>query len=192
MSSQPVLSANVELDPARWVELYGDMLFRYAVKRLGDRHVAENVVQETFLAALRAQQRFQGDASERTWLTGILKHKIVDVLRSRSREHTSTDDEDLEATLFTEKGGWRTDLAGPSAELERRDLRDVIQRCLSRLPGRLAEAFVLREVAELDVPEVSEQLGITQGNLAVMLHRARLRLRTCIVNEDRSDECAAC
>ncbi|MBT9555540.1 MAG: hypothetical protein IV100_05890, partial [Myxococcales bacterium] len=114
------------LDPNAWVGRHGDFLFRYAMKRLGDRHVAENVVQETFLAALRARERFAAGASERTWLTGILKHKIIDAHRARLRQPSSADDEDVEALLFDESGRWRADAAKADVELDRQALRGLI------------------------------------------------------------------
>lgn len=174
-------------DPARWVDEYGDYLFRFALSRLRQREVAEDLVQETFLAALRARKRFAGASSERTWLVGILKRKIVDHLRRKGREQPASA---LAATdnwvesLFDERGNWKKKPgkwpADPSEVLEKAEFQMVFSRCLGKLPERLVNAFLLREVEELDSQEVCKVLDISANNLWVMLHRARVWLRRCL------------
>lgn len=158
-------------DPSTWVAQYGDYLFRNAVLRVRHRDLAEEMVQETFLAALEARGRFAGRSSEKTWLTGILKHKVIDHLRRSSREIPVEDVERLpceEESPFLEtgtwKGHWRSFQAGPadwggspSDILERKEFLEVLHACLSGLPPRLARAFVLREVVELS--KALEQQG---------------------------------
>ena len=174
-------------NPERWVDEYGDGLFRYAVLRLRDPEIAEDVVQETFLAALAAKERFTGQSTERTWLTGILKHKIVDHIRKASRETPLSDPVDTEETtkgFFTEKGTWRDQPADwgddPSALLEKKEFKDILRQCLSELPGRLNDAFSLREIDGLSSKEVCKVLSVSATNLWVMLYRARMRLRKCL------------
>jgi RNA polymerase sigma-70 factor (ECF subfamily) len=175
------------VDPARWVEEHGDALFRYALVRLGDVAAAEDLVQETFLAALNARAGFAGQSSERTWMTGILKHKLLDYYRTRGRERAATDLDtsgDLLAELFDEAGKWRAPLSGrqadPSEVLERQEFWETFRNCLTRLPGRMAEAFRLREMDGMPSEEVQSALQVSANNLWVLLHRARLGLSRCL------------
>lgn len=174
-------------DPSLWVEQYGDYLFRYAMLRLHRREVVEDLVQETFLAGLASRQGFTGKSSERTWLVGILKHKIVDHLRRHNREQPAgtmgNSGEDVEE-LFDNKGNWRHGprkwSADPGSSLERQEFREVLLGCLSKLPSRLAEAFSLREIEGLGTEEICKVLQISATNLWVSLHRARMQLWLCL------------
>jgi RNA polymerase sigma-70 factor (ECF subfamily) len=171
--------------PVNWVEDYGDYLYRFALVRLGTAEAAEDLVQETFLAALRSRENFQGASSERTWLVSILKHKMLDYLRRKHREQPLTDlgEDEFENSLFDQKGHWKKrprNWNDPGASLENAEFWEVFSRCLSKLPGRLAETFTLRELDGLPGREVCEALQLTSTNLAVMLHRARLRLWRCL------------
>jgi RNA polymerase sigma-70 factor (ECF subfamily) len=177
----------VPTDAAKWVDEHGDYLFRFALSRLRRREVAEDLVQETFLAALEARERFAGASSERTWLVGILKRKLVDHLRRKNREQPAGDLAAVEQwadNLFDERGHWRQKPgswpADPSAALENAEFWTIFSRCLGKLPERLANAFVLREVEELDSQEVCKALNVSANNLWVMLHRARLVLWRCL------------
>ena len=166
------------------------MLFRYALTRLKDTHSAEEVVQETFLAGLKAAERFSGKSTERTWLVGILKHKIVDYIRKRTKEapshkqDLSDDYKDIEDSLFDESGKWRTGPSpwstDPSASVDREELKKVFMACLDLLPGNMADVFSLRELEELSGEEICKVLGLSETNLWVILHRARLRLQGCM------------
>ncbi len=172
-------------DPTTWVDEFGDYLFRYVVFRVRDRQAAEDLVQETFLAALGARQQFVGRSSPRTWLVGILKRKVVDHLRrqGRRRETGDREDEDLVGRLFDARGKWRHAPAtwgNPEAALEREEFWEALYRCLSRLPERLAAAFTLRELEEQEPEQVRAALRVSAGNLNVLLHRARLRLSRCL------------
>jgi RNA polymerase sigma-70 factor, ECF subfamily len=173
------------IDPSFWVDEYGDILFRFAFIRLRDRQLAEDAVQETFLAALKARTNFQARSSERTWLIGILKHKVLDYFRKAGKEisidqiATSTHD----AENFNASGEWLEDRAplawngDPAHVLQDHEFRRILNSCLEELPPRLSQIFVLREVQELSNSEICKLLGITENNLWVMLHRARMQLR---------------
>jgi RNA polymerase sigma-70 factor (ECF subfamily) len=180
----------VSTDPAHWLDAHGDALYRYALARGVRRDAAEDLVQECFLAALRARERFEGDASERTWLLAILRHKIADHYRrvesSRVDPEWAVEDDAPRGILgrfFKDDGTWRR---GPSAwkvaadPVEGREFLDLLDGCLERLPGPLASAFVLREVEGLELDAVLRRLAIAPGNLRVRLHRARLLLRDCL------------
>jgi RNA polymerase sigma-70 factor (ECF subfamily) len=177
----------VRTNPAKWVDEHGDYLFRYALSRLRQRDVAEDLVQETFLAALRGRDRFAGASSERTWLVGILKRKIVDHLRRKAHEQPVSDVTDSDRwaeALFDERGHWKKKPgqwpADPSAAFEKQEFWAIFTACLRKLPERLANAFTLREVEELDSQEVCKVLNVSANNLWVMLHRARLGLWRCL------------
>jgi RNA polymerase sigma-70 factor (ECF subfamily) len=176
-----------QIDPERWVAEYGDYLFRYAVSRLRDQAAAEDVVQDTFLAAFKNRGSFSGRSAEKTWLVGILKHKIVDFIRKDSREQTYDDAERIDGKLddfFDRKGHWK---AGPSEwtvnprkAFEQREFWGVLQACLDGLKGRHRTAFVLREMDGVSGEEICNALDVTPTNLWVMLYRAREKLQVCL------------
>lgn len=163
-------------------------LLRVAVLQLRDNDLAEDVVQETLLAALQGEAGFSGRSSLKTWLTGILKHKIVDAIRKKSREPalSSLDEEsqidDFDA-LFDEVGHWENppaDWGDPETQLSRQEFFAVLELCLEKLPPNTARVFLLREVMELDGEEICKELSITSTNLWVILYRARMALRQCL------------
>lgn len=194
MATSQVASTNASADPGLWLERHGDYLYRYALFRLRDASAAEDAVQETLLAAFQAHEGFAGRGSERTWLTGILKHKIVDHFRRASRQTPASQlgDERLEhPELFRSASDewtghwwdtkapvdWRAD---PARLCEQTEFWEVFRECLSPLPERVASAFLLREVDGLESAEICEVFQITTNNLWVMLHRARAHLRRCL------------
>jgi RNA polymerase sigma-70 factor (ECF subfamily) len=175
------------VDPAAWVDRHGDALFAYALLRVRDRAVAEDLVQECFLAALKARERFTGGATERTWLVGILKHKIVDHFRRTPREDEPPEPagaEPAEALAFTASGFWKVRYKSwgrdPRVLAENVEFWAILRRCLSRLPRRWADAFALRELEGFTGEQVCQVLGLTPTNLWARLHRARLGLRHCL------------
>jgi RNA polymerase sigma-70 factor, ECF subfamily len=177
------------VDAGAWLVEHGDVLYRYARSRVGDRELAEDLVQDAFLAALQSRNRFQGRATVRTWLMSILRHKIVDHYR-RVEGPRPADERDSAGTAdpivnryFSEKGFWKNAIASwkaPDQALEDREFWDVFDRCLSRLPRSLSLVFILREREELDNAELRRVLAVSEGNLRVRLYRARLLLRACL------------
>lgn len=178
-----------DADPEAWVDRHGDALYRWALLRLGDHEAAADVVQETFLAALDHRMRFDGRSSERTWLLGILKHKIGDSLRRRRREsspgtdRTGRTDRESGGGPFDRRGFW---VRGPSRweepglALESAEFWEQLRECLGQMPEHLAETFLLREVEGVDGPEVCRDLAITPESFWKRMHRARLLLRECL------------
>ena len=164
-------------------------LIRIAQLQLRDADLAEDVVQETLVAALGARDGFSGRSSVKTWLTGILKHKIVDAIRQKQRQPvtaaTFDDETDREAfdPLFKDDGSWAAppaDWGDPENALARREFMGVMELCLERLPPNTARVFVMREVMELETEEICKELAITANNLWVILYRARMALRQCL------------
>ena len=182
------------LEPQYWAERYGDYLFNFAMVRVNDREKAEDLVQETFLAGLKGKDRFMGKSSERTWLTSILKRKVIDIYRKQySSRETSLDayeinvsDGDFYRSEHPFKGHW-LDGKGPHSysllpegEMEQAELARLIQLCIEGLPPQLGAAFIMKMVDDEDSDYICKELGITPSNLWVMLHRSRLRMRECL------------
>jgi RNA polymerase sigma-70 factor (TIGR02943 family) len=181
-------NSDCTLNPERWVDDHGDFLFRYAMVRVRNTALAKDLVQDTLLAALRGREKFAGRSSERGWLSGILKHKIMDHYRKLGRETSFTDLEFL-ADEFSEKfvQGWWIHRDGPinwkpDAEVvaHREEFWAVMRDCLGRLPNRIANVFMLREMEGIATKEICKSLSITESNLWVMLHRGRMALRECL------------
>ena len=164
-------------------------LLRVAQLQLRDADLAEDVVQETLLAALAAREGFSGRSSIKTWLTGILKHKIVDAIRQKQRQpiimatfEEETDLEDFEP-MFRDNGGWAAppaDWGDPETALTQIEFMHVMDACLERLPPNTARVFMMREIMELTSDEICKELTITANNLWVILYRARMALRQCL------------
>jgi RNA polymerase sigma-70 factor (ECF subfamily) len=170
-------------DAERWIDDHGDALFAFAMQRVRDIDVAADLVQEAFVGALRAS--FEGRSTERTWLIGILKNKIVDHLRRRARrDDEATNLDRLQDTLFDHRGHWigktPSAFALPKDPVEQQELRGTLQQCMHKLPRRVAEVFSLREIDHHSAVEVAEILGISSDSVWTAMHRARLLLRECL------------
>ncbi len=178
----PVLQTTNYSNVAELVEEHANFLYRFAIRRVRDESAAEDLVQETLLAVLKSSDGFLNRSSERTWLTSILKNKIVDHFRKTAREETFDFSGDEE--FFQADGHWKTEFAAsawnakPNELVENREFWEIINRCLAKLPKQTAAAFILREIEGLSSDEVCEALNISANNLWTMLHRARVRLRS--------------
>jgi RNA polymerase sigma-70 factor (ECF subfamily) len=164
------------------VEGQRSYLMRYASLQLRDRAAAEDAVQETLLAALAGEGGFAGRSNLRTWLTGILKHKIVDALRKMGRETTADSEDEFEA-LFDERGHWIEFPAAwtdPDRSLQQKEFFATLEDCLAGLPAKTARAFMMREHMGLETDEICKELAITSTHCWVLLHRARMALRQCL------------
>jgi RNA polymerase sigma-70 factor (TIGR02943 family) len=176
-----------QLRPEDWLDDHGDYLYRFALARVECPQSAEDLVQETLLAALKAAPSFAGRSSERTWLTGILKNKLVDRLRQSQRARLLADlgqsDESLDE-LYDRTGHWREGprkwIGDPAKVLESQEFQEAFQRCLAGLPERLREVFSTRLLDEVPAAEVCQVLGISATNLWALVHRARVRLWRCL------------
>ncbi|MEX2243559.1 MAG: sigma-70 family RNA polymerase sigma factor [Fimbriimonadaceae bacterium] len=164
-------------DPARWLEEHGDVLYRFALSRLRDRTLAEDVVQDALLGALKNAKDFEGRADVRTWLIGILRNKIADQMRKLGRTREEAIEQEFESGRWAAPPGEWHD---PEGQLENEEFRQRLAECMSLLPESLADAFVLREVEGLEYEKVCDALGLTATNLSTRLYRARLLLRKCL------------
>jgi RNA polymerase sigma-70 factor, ECF subfamily len=170
--------------------LHRPYLYRYALAKLRRTDTADEVVQDTLMAAIEGKATFRGNSTLRTWLTGILKHKIVDWQRREARDplragttrHVDMESEYEETTdtLFDSAGGWVTPPStwpNPEEALENQQFRELLDHCLAALPAATARAFYLREVEGQSTEEICEELSISESNCWVMLYRARMSLR---------------
>ncbi len=174
MTSEPATHAE------RWLADYGDNLFAYALPRVGgNRAVAEDLVQETLLAGLQGYASFQAQSSVETWLTGILRRKVIDHYRrsGRSKEVSSPEAFFSPAGTIQGVGAWGGD---PAVLAENQEFRAVLDSCLAGLNATLAEAFVAVVMDGLETEAACKLLNVTPTNLSVRLHRARLGLRQCL------------
>ncbi len=184
--------SNTDTNPSSWVDAYGDALYRFALFRVNNAALAEDLVQDTFLAAMKAKDRFSGRASVKTWLTGILKNKIIDHYRKKDRMRSMSEIANFyereEADLFSEDGHWNYDNPSIPQEwspaqvdkLDRSEFMEHFYRCADKLPEKIRQVFIMREVDGFSSPEICEQLDITPQNLWTILHRARMALRGCL------------
>ena len=163
-------------------------LLRFASLQLRNPEAAEDAVQEALVAALAAEASFAGRANLRTWLTGILKHKIVDAIRKASREVPLGDEEgekdpgELDA-LFKDNGHWQQRPPAwdnPDGALEQKQFLAALEACLRGLPERTARVFLMREHLGLETGEICQELRVTPTHCWVMLYRARMALRQCL------------
>ena len=170
------------------VESLRPYLLRYAALQLRDAAAAEDAVQDALLAALAAEGNFAGRSNLRTWLTGILKHKIVDTIRRQVRDRSASEQEphgdggEFDA-LFDQRGHWveaPDAWQQPEGSLQQKQFLAALEGCLRALPERSARVFMMREHLGLETPEICKELEITATHCWVMLHRARMSLRLCL------------
>jgi RNA polymerase sigma-70 factor (ECF subfamily) len=168
-----------------------DDLVRFAALQLRDPSLAEDVVQETLMAAMQAVEQFQGRSSLKTWVFSILKRKVIDAMRKGRREVsasqlTSGNDEERDFDeLFNARGFWATEhkphrWTEPEDSLEQKQFWRIFELCLDHLPTRTAQVFSMRELLGLDTDEICKELSISTSNCWVILHRARMGLRLCL------------
>ena len=174
------------LDFAAQVQALRPQLLRFARSQLRNDAWAEDAVSDTLLAALEKPGSFAGRSQLKTWLVGVLKHKVVDQLRRHTREATvlSTEDgEDLDESLTEGRRHWRdkpADWGNPEAAFGQRQFFEVLEACMDHLPATQGRVFMMREWLELSTDEICQELQVTPTNLWVLLHRARMRLRECL------------
>lgn len=174
-------------EPLDWVDLYSDQLYGYALRVVRNHDLALDLVQETFLAALAGRDSFESRSNEKTWLFGIIKHKILDHLRKKDRQ-TSLDEHDQDRHAwekhFDEKGNWRIPPgfwnARPEDLFERKEFFRIFEKCISRLADNLSRVFMLREIQEEATESVCKTLNISQNNLWTRMYRARTAIRECL------------
>lgn len=178
-----------DLDTNTCLDEYGDYLFRFALLKLKNTALAEDMVQETLISAMTAKDGFSSKASVRTWLTTIMKNKIIDHWRRQGREISAIDlmgdtDEDASVDEFFDKAGRWADMPNafpnPDAALESKQFWGIFEHCLSRLKPQQAEVFLAKEVHGMSSEEIAESYSLSSNNLWVLMHRARVALGKCL------------
>lgn len=177
------------LNSNKWVGNYANQLFAFAFARTKNQALSEDLVQETFLSGLKAQNNFKGNSSEKTWLYSILKNKIIDHYRKSStkNEKNILDDEERNTdSLFADNGHWKNQNAFVSSKdeasklVESKEFHEILEKCLSNLPLKTQLAFRYKHIEGLETEEICKELDITASNYWVLLHRARLSLKDCL------------
>lgn len=183
----PQTAETLGSSPEEWLAEYGDYLYQFAFLRTSNREASEDLVQETLLAALKAYRFFEGRSSVKTWLTGIMKNKILEYIRNRSRSPKTESLESEEAVInksFDMLGFWNkyvSNWAGtPDGSFQQREFFEQFQRCLRQLSDKAREAFSLFVIDEVESAKICEALEISESNLRVLIYRARMGLRDCI------------
>jgi RNA polymerase sigma-70 factor (TIGR02943 family) len=187
MNSDARKSRGLVPGPEQWVELYGNAMYRYALARLSDPEIAQDLVQEALVAALDAFERFEGKSSIKTWLIAILKRKIVDHFRrAKNLQPVENFDAVIDGIdgMFNDSGHWTVKPnewdVNPVKAFEQQEFVNILFQCIANMPDRLAEIFMLREFEEMSTVQICDQLQITESNSWVMLYRARMQLRRCL------------
>jgi len=180
-----------ELHPELWVDTHGDYLYNFAWSRVQSKETAEDLVQETFVSALKGRKSFRGESTELTWLLSILKRKVIDFYRKKSTKkefataHFSKpfqNEDSMAGHWIMERApkDWQQETYAPTRQDE---FQEILSLCLSLLPEKWRAVFVLKVMEETNSNEVCKELGCSASNLWVILHRARLKLRECIENK---------
>ena len=178
-------------------------MMKFAVLQLSSFHQAEDVVQEALVSALQHVESFSGRAAFKTWVFAILKNKIVDLIRQKTRlvsmsELFHDDDSELSVdALFDAAGHWQKSempkaWQNPEEMMEQQDFWMIFDACLNHLPAKYAQVFMLREMIELSSDEICEKLELTVSNLNVLMYRSRARLRECLENKWLLQEDCSC
>ena len=172
------------------LEQHRPYLVKFAALQIRQREVAEDLVQEVFLAAINGADRFSGRSSVRTWLTSILLHKIADHRGKAGRETSidalqEADGADSVEALFQANGRYVSmpqEWRDPEDALTDRRFFETLEGCLARLSGTAARTFLLRELMGLSIAEICKEMDVSATNCSVLLHRARMGLRVCLEN----------
>ena len=172
--------------PEQWVHNYADALYRYALVRVNDSGLAEDLVQETFLSAWKNKDSFKGDASEKNWLYTICKNKIIDQYRKKANNIVQSAEFDTSAEYFDEHEHW-TKESGPldwgvdyAQSIEKKEFYSILSLCKQKLQQLQQSVFVLKFMEGLETEEICKVLNITPTNYWVLIHRAKLQLRSCL------------
>lgn len=188
--TEPLLT-NRQTDPHHWVRMHADYLYAYAITRINDQDLAKDLVQETFLAALERVAHFEGKSSERTWLTAILKNKIIDVYRKRSSGLRNIDEKralrETDDFFMDEEGGhWKREHIPREFELDQHDplaqkeFEKVLKLCLHKLPALWLSVFTMKHMDDVQTEVICSELKVSASNFWVIIHRAKVNLRACL------------
>lgn len=188
---QAVYPETSAIDPHLWVTKYADYLYAYAITRINNEEQARDLVQETFLAALEKIDRFEGRSSEKTWLTAILKNKIIDIYRKKSSGFAKGADlmeaEHQQQDFFDANDGhWNLEHRPRDLDIDRKDpledkeFNSILQKCMQKLPALWLSVFTMKHMDEESTELICSELKVTSANFWVIIHRTKLNLRACL------------
>ena len=184
------------LHPDKWVHLYGDYLFSLAAMKTGNNELAEDLVQETFLSAIKAKETFRGNSTEKTWLTAILKNKIIDHYRKKdilknADDYLADTQQGFHNSFFSSAqndfGHW-TKEASPQewanetadASVNYKEFFRIVRSCIDKMPSRFVPVFLSRFIDEEDAEVICKEFNISTSNYWVIIHRAKVLMRSCL------------
>jgi RNA polymerase sigma-70 factor (TIGR02943 family) len=177
------------LNPHKWVDNHADYLYAYAISRISDEEQARDLVQEVFLAALERAGKFEGKSTERTWLTAILKNKIVDIYRKRSSGLANIDaniERQPDQDFFDDEGHWKEETyprqfgVEDNDPLHNKEFNRVLQQCMQKLPALWLAVFTMKHMEDQPTNVICTELKVTDSNFWVIIHRTKLNLRACL------------
>ena len=174
---------------SKWVEEHGDLLYRFARCRVSSHELAEDLVQITFISALKDWQRFRRESSAKTWLISILRHKIIDHYRRKKTDSLEDFPDGGEAVTQSAVASEEMvqDTASirlnPEEILEHQELRSTLRECLDLLPERFRQVFVMRDIENKSTENICRELELSVSNFSVMMYRARLLLKDCFLKK---------
>jgi len=180
--------AKKELNLSAWIEHYSNPLYKYAVMRVADKETAKDLVQDTFLSALKSTDTFRNEASEKSWLYSILKNKIIDYYRSKARKSLTYIEKYLgEAHSFFDENGHWDESSLPqswsidySHTMESKEFYEVLEKCKNKLAELQNAVFTLKYLEDKDSDEICKELNISPSNYWVLIHRCKLQIRQCL------------
>ena len=176
-------------NPELWVKAYADYLYQYALKRIADSELSKDLVQETFLSAIKGLPEFKGKSTEKTWLTSILKNKIIDHYRKNAKKASVNELQSTEENrnnFFEKNGHWKKNNEPETWEieeaypLENEELEHILKGCMKKLPEDWALVFSMKYMDDEDSHKICKELNLSPSNFWVIIHRAKLSLRACI------------
>jgi RNA polymerase sigma-70 factor (TIGR02943 family) len=183
------------LQPEKWVLLYGDFLYTLAFLKVGNKDIAQDIVQDTFLSAIRAKETFKGHSNEKTWLTVILRNKVIDYYRKKdilkdADDYLGKTDDSFHEIFFERDvesyGHWLESTAPKNwteqadQSVTRKEFYQVLSYCIGKMPTKLVPAFIAKYIDEEDSEKICKELDISSSNYWVMIHRAKVLMRSCL------------
>ena len=188
-----MMEKNDCLNPEQWVEEFSDFLFAFALRRVNSKEDAEDILQETFLSAYKGLEKFEGKSSVKTWLTSILKNKIIDYYRQKSNsksfdDYFSETEDSFNNSFFNENnhGRWKSKIhknyisENADQYLLSKEFHEILEYCLQKLPPKLKPVFIAKYIMDDDAKKICKDLNITSSNYWVLLFRSKTLLRSCL------------
>jgi len=183
-------SSNPHLSPENWVANYADKLFKYALARVSNEELARDIVQDTFVSALKAAKKFQGRSTEKTWLFSILRNKIIDTYRAKAKYREvsidTSENSEAEDVYFNTSGSWKANKMPQDwsvkldTDIEEKEFYKVLGGCMNKLSEKQSAVFKMKYLDRMESEDICKEMGITASNYWVMIHRAKLQLRDCM------------